>query len=145
MAPPTTYTKAKGAALCRLMAEGMTFTAACADQGIPTSTAYDWLEAQPEFADAYERARKVLAHVSADNAIAAARDAKDAGLGRLQFDALRWHAGKLHYAAYGEKLNLDHSGEVKTALDWSKVGPQALRQIRAALRNVEPEGSDDGA
>ena len=143
---PSSYTKAIGLEICRRMAEGETLTDVCKDPAMPTrGCVWEWTERYPEFADAYAHARKMLAHCAAEDAHDTAMTSADPQLGRLRFDAKRWLAGKLHYAAYGDKLNLDHSGEVKTALDWSKVDPQALRQIRSALKTVEPEDGNDGA
>jgi hypothetical protein len=43
-------------------------------------------------------------------AINAARTANDAGLGRLEYDALKWHASKLVPKVYGDKTEIAHTG-----------------------------------
>ena len=57
-------------------------------------TIYRWLEDNEEFRHQYTRARDT-GHARADMAIHAAVEARDAGLGRLAYDALKWHASKL--------------------------------------------------
>jgi hypothetical protein len=39
-------------------------------------------------------------------AIEKATEARDAGLGRLAYDALKWHAGKLAPKVYGDKTEV---------------------------------------
>lgn len=49
---PSTYTKAIGEEVINLMAEGLSLTAAMAELGYHRQTAYDWIDAHPEFSDA---------------------------------------------------------------------------------------------
>jgi hypothetical protein len=45
-------------------------------------------------------------HTHAAMAIEAATKAKDAALGRLAYDALKWHAGKIAPKVYGDKTEV---------------------------------------
>jgi hypothetical protein len=49
-------------------------------------------------------------HTHAGMAIECAMKAHDAGLGRLQYDALKWHASKLVPKVYGEKTEVVVAG-----------------------------------
>jgi hypothetical protein len=76
----------------------------CRDESMPgVRTVYTWLEENEEFRHQYTRAREMQGHTHAGMAINAAVTARDAGLGRLAYDALKWHASKLAPKVYGEK------------------------------------------
>jgi hypothetical protein len=45
-------------------------------------------------------------HIHANMAIESAVTARDAGLGRLAYDALKWHASKLVPKVYGDKTEV---------------------------------------
>ena len=82
----------------RLM-EGESLSAICADEGMPNrSTVQRWQVDDADFDAAVTRAREAGMHVIAERAVAAAKIAKDASLGRLAFDADRWYLGKLSNA-----------------------------------------------
>ena len=49
-------------------------------------------------------------HTHAGMAIETARTAQDAGLGRLAYDALKWHASKLVPKVYGDKTEVAVTG-----------------------------------
>jgi hypothetical protein len=52
-------------------------------------------------------------HRQADLALKEALGATDASLGRLKWDARRWHASKLAPKNFGDKVELAHSGAIK--------------------------------
>jgi hypothetical protein len=64
----------------------------------------------PEFSDKYARAREIQGHVHASLAVESAIHAEDAGLGRLAYDALKWHASKLVPRVYGDKSEVVMTG-----------------------------------
>lgn len=49
-------------------------------------------------------------YTHAGMAIETARTAQDAGLGRLAYDALKWHASKLVPKVYGDKTEVSVTG-----------------------------------
>jgi hypothetical protein len=51
----------------------------------------------------YTRAREMQGYTHASMAVEKAVEARDAGLGRLAYDALKWHASKLAPKVYGDK------------------------------------------
>lgn len=71
--------------------------------GVAESTVRKWAVEDADFGARYARARDVGLDCRADRVIEDARKAKDAGLGRLQFDADRWYLSKMAPKRYGEK------------------------------------------
>ena len=63
-------------------------------------------KADNEFSGNYARAREIQGLANAALAIEAATNAKDAGLGRLAYDALKWHAARLAPKVYGDKTEV---------------------------------------
>jgi len=65
-----------------------------------------------------------------------ARQAEDAALGRLKFDADRWYLSKIASRKYGDKtlIGSDPANPLPatTVLDLSGVSTEALREIAAA-------------
>lgn len=100
-------------AVCLRLAAGESMLAISRDEGMPSSRAwYGWILKYPEAMHNYTRAREVQGHVRADMATEAAINAKDPQLGRLAYDALRWHASKLVPKIYGDKqLHTGPDGE----------------------------------
>jgi hypothetical protein len=77
------------------------------DDHMPTNmTVYNWLQKHDAFFEQYTRAREMQGYTRASMAIEAATTAKDAGLGRLAYDALKWHASKLVPKIYGDKTEV---------------------------------------
>ena len=91
------------ALICKRLADGESLLEICRDDHMPTNmTVYNWLQKNDEFFGNYTRAREMQGHTHAAMAIEAATKAKDAALGRLAYDALKWHASTL---ASGQKPN----------------------------------------
>ncbi len=72
----------------------------------------DLVEERPELRDQYVRARAKQADTFAEMILEEARTAKDAQLGRLRMDALKWAASKIAPKKYGDKVEVEHAGEV---------------------------------
>ena len=108
---PSSYTEEKAEEICARLAEGQSVYAICRNDGMPhIRTIYRWLEDNEEFRHQYTRAREIQGHARADMAIHAAVEARDAGLGRLAYDALKWHASKLVPKVYGDKTEVVVAG-----------------------------------
>jgi hypothetical protein len=98
------------ATILKLLAEGQSLSAICRADGMPSREAVRlWQRDDPEFDLAVTHAREDGLEKRADEAIQAARDAKDAALGRLAFDADRWYIGKLSNA-FSDKQKHEHTG-----------------------------------
>lgn len=83
----------------------------------PASTVRQWaIDDVDGFAAQYARARELQGHAAADRAIQEAINAQDPQLGRLRYDALKWHASKLAPRDYGDKVTNEHTGKDGAAL-----------------------------
>ena len=72
-----------------------------------------WLGKYPEFSEQYARAREAQAESHADQIVEIADDDKiDPNHKRIMVDARKWVASKLKPKRYGDKLDLEHKGEV---------------------------------
>jgi len=81
------------------LTEGESLSTICADDAMPDRrTVQRWQLDDADFDAAVTRAREAGMHVIAEKAVAAAKKATDASLGRLAFDADRWYLGKLSNA-----------------------------------------------
>ena len=89
------------------LAEGETLRAVCRDLKVSTVVAHDWCEANAEFATRYARAREHQGHAAADRAVERAMQRSDSPQAdRLEFDALRWFAGKVAPRHYSDKVQV---------------------------------------
>jgi hypothetical protein len=102
---PSVYSRELVAIICGRMAGGETLTSICRAPGMPAhSTVRLWaIEDRDGFSARYARAREAQAHAIAEGALDGAQRATDAALGRLEFDAKRWFAGKMLPRVYGER------------------------------------------
>lgn len=117
--------------ICERIADGESLRTICLDEAMPAkSTVFKWLAALPDFADQYARAREAQADALFDDILDIADTpmegvkVKDGPNGietttgdmiehrKLRVDARRWMAGKLAPKKYGDKTQLEHSGEV---------------------------------
>lgn len=87
------------------------------------TTIYRWIVEKPDFREKYTQAKEAQGHRQADLALKEALEATDASLGRLKWDARRWHASKLAPKNFGDKVELAHTGTVKVTRV-ELVGPQ---------------------
>ena len=105
---PTDYTPELASIICeRLSTEEGGLSEICKADDMPSpSTVYLWLTKHKEFSEMYAHARESLGVYVAHRGVKEAIDAKDAQLGRLQFDARKWLASKLAVKQFGDKLAL---------------------------------------
>jgi hypothetical protein len=77
MGQPTRYTKAKADEFCRRMALGETSSDIAKTEGMPpVSTVWDWRQANPEFSEAYARAREDQMHAWSEQIVTLIDDAE---------------------------------------------------------------------
>lgn len=103
---PSIYAPELAEKILYRMSQGESLRAICRDEGMPNEcTVRTWaLNDREGFFSHYEKARALQAHAVADKSYQDALEAKDAGLGRLAFDAGKWFAGKLLPKVYGDKV-----------------------------------------
>lgn len=129
MAGVSEYTQEIASAICERIAEGASLRSICRDEAMPAqSTVFKWLVQQPAFAEQYAHAREAQADALADEIIDIADDGKrdsykDAdgvehvdhdhiARARLRVDSRKWIASKLKPKKYGEKQDINLSGDI---------------------------------
>jgi hypothetical protein len=150
MSRQTDYTEELADTICERIADGESLRSICLDEDMPNkATVFRWL-ADPEreaFRDQYARARECQADGYVDEAVDIA-DTPQEGVKtktmpdgkietttgdmiehrRLQIDARKWAAAKLHPKKYGDKLALtDPDG-----------GPLMVNVVQRAERKPSP-------
>jgi hypothetical protein len=128
----TTYKEETALIICDRLAEGESLKSICEDDGMPArSTVFKWLAENTTFSDMYARAREEQADAVFDEILSIADDGRndwmerrgeeDAGWvtngenlqrSKLRIDARKWMAGKLRPKKYGDKLDIEHSGDM---------------------------------
>ena len=116
---PSTFTQATADVICERIAAGESLRSICAEDGMPgLSVVFQWLNAQPSFADQYARARETQADTLADEMLDISRGKSADQVAnadrRLLLDTLKWRAGKLRPKVYGDRQTVDQnvSGEI---------------------------------
>lgn len=102
--------------VCELLAGGMSLNAAAREMGIPESNFRYWVQENPGFAAKYTRAREMGYHARADRLadLVDSATADDVAVLRLKLDHEKWSLSKMLPKVYGEKQQIEHSGEIKT-------------------------------
>jgi hypothetical protein len=105
------YSAALGATICEHIASGRCLKEVCELNGMPgRTTAYKWLEQHGDFADMYARAREKRAEMIADEVITIADTDPDPVRARVRIDARKWWAAKVNPKAYGDKAEVNVTG-----------------------------------
>lgn len=102
------------AEVCRRIAGGESLREICETDGFPAhNTICDWLRADRTFADQYARARETQADGFFDEIVKIADTDEDPARARVRIDARKWVAGKMRPKVYGEKVEVEHSGNLQ--------------------------------
>lgn len=131
MPAPSKFSQKIADAICERLISGRSLRSICADDDMPSlPTVHRWLAAGGPFREQYARAREVQADTLFDQILDIAdttvegEKVKETPDGveitrgdmiehrRLQVDARKWMAGKLAPKKYGDKTQLEHSGEL---------------------------------
>ena len=132
MGRPSDYSEDMAIEICARLASGESLVRMCKADDMPSvSTVYRWIQAHEEFRDNYTRAREDQADTLADEILDIANTpvvgvkTKTNEKGevettegdmiehrRLQVDARKWIAAKLKPKKYGDKQEIEHSGNV---------------------------------
>ena len=136
-------------AVCEMLAGGVMQREIARKLGIDNWSFIHWAK-QPERAEQIrnaraegaahwdERAEQVLVEISATT-----KEGTDAkvvlGRARELAQHYRWRASKLAPAQYGDKVAVEHSGQITTpSLDLTKLTDEQLEQLRAIAQAAEP-------
>lgn len=135
MGRPSTFTDALAEEICARLADGESLVEICHSENIPSrETVRRWLRDDVEFRGRYARAREEQADFYADEIIGIASDGRNdweerenARTGatfialnaeavqrsRLRVDTLKWVMSKLAPKKYGDKIDVEHSGDMR--------------------------------
>jgi len=155
MTPPDTKAEVIEQILS-LVDDGKSLRQACKEIDFPRKTFEGWLEADEDLSAQYARAREnraekifeeilTIADRPAPTTDSGATDSGDVQHRRLQIDTRRWMLGKMSPKKYGDKVELAHSGEIKThSFDLSKLSDEELAAMTSiAEKATIAQPSDD--
>jgi len=115
------YTEEIAETICALVAGGSNLTKIGKMDDMPCrDTIYKWKRLNEEFADNYTRARDTRADARADRiddiVDKVENDELPSDRARVMIDAIKWMAGKEAPKRYGDKVEVEHSGNVEVKL-----------------------------
>lgn len=117
---PTLYSKEICDEICDRLAHGETLRSILADDHLPVRSAvYRWLDENEDFKDQYTQARVKQADYYAEMIVDEAFSSNDAAIGRLRMDALKWASSKLAPKKYGDKVEVEQTGNTTMSLSFS--------------------------
>lgn len=150
---PSDYSVELADEICGHLIDGLSLRKICSRAGMPDRrTVLRWLDARPEFAAKYARARESQADLMDDMILEAAETANkdNAAAVRVKVDAYKWRASKLQPKRYGDSVQMKHTGRIGT-FDASKYTDEQLDQLEtvlgplaAASGDVEGDQSGEG-
>jgi hypothetical protein len=111
---PTEALRSNVLAVCARIAKGETLMRICKERGQPSRDLFmDCVTGSAELATVYARARSSQADSLFEQIVQIAEHTtpEDANANRVKIDALKWVASKLAPRRYGDRLELEHSGE----------------------------------
>lgn len=107
--------KALQDSICERMADGESLRKICAEEVMPNKgTVMRWLAADKEFEAMYSQALLLRGELYGEEVVAVADDNSiPADQKRIMVDSRKWTAARLLPKKYGDRVALDHAGEVK--------------------------------
>jgi hypothetical protein len=128
---------------------GEPLTQICADKRMPSRrTVYEWIEADEGFAAQFRAARARGVHALAEECLTIAdkpsKDAVEATDKRIKIDTRLRLAGKWLPSIYGEKVDVNHTGEVVTRHDLSAYSADELDALEKLIAKASDVAGDQG-
>lgn len=136
MGRPSDFTPELADAICDRIADGESLRTICDDEDMPgKSTVFRWLAAHEQFRDQYAHAREAQADSLVDDMLPIADDARNDWMvkqnadgehvgwqengdairrSQLRLETRKWIAARMQPKKYGDKLDLNHGGTVRT-------------------------------
>jgi hypothetical protein len=102
--------------------DGQSLKSICEQPDMPhRQRVYEWLAANPDFADNYARALDVRADHHFDEMLEIADDpmnlaTEQLNAAKLKIEARKWVLGRMAPKKYGDKLDLNHGGSLTITL-----------------------------
>lgn len=141
MSRPSTFSQEIADKVCDLIADGKSLRQIEAMDGMPgTSTMVRWLQDDPEFRAQYAHAREIQAELLADELIEIADDGRNDWMtlesgntvvdqeaiqrSKLRIDTRKWIASRLLPKKYGDKQQIEHSGDVTVIKAYRGIDPE---------------------
>lgn len=154
---PSTYNAETASLICASLAEGKPLVRIVEEIGVPIQTVYSWMNAHPEFSEAYARAREDQADTLADEIIKISDDASNDSCededgkivtnheniqrSKLRVDTRKWVASKLRPKKYGDKQQLEHSGPDGKPLNLAVLEPDAVVDQLVSIATEYPQAA----
>ena len=157
MGRPSTYDAETALRICAELARGRPLVRIVEDVGVSVPSVYRWLDAHPEFREAYARAREDQADTLADEIIQISDDASNDSAtdedgnpvtnheniqrSKLRVDTRKWVASKLRPKKYGDKQQLEHSGPDGKPLNLTVLDPDAVVDQIVSIATEYPQAA----
>ena len=139
--------------VCQEIEKGKALRNVLKDENMPsTSTFYQWLDNDEVKAKQYARATEVRADIIFDDILAIAdENTNDTSINengievvnndviqrsRLRIDARKWVLSKLNPKKFGDKIQTEHSGEIK-GVNLSSLSTQELIDRANAIKKID--------
>lgn len=115
---PVAYSRAVTEEICRRLAGGESLRKIAEEPGMPTvAGVMKWLHEKEEFVEQYVRARESGIEAHIDGILDIADDGElDPNDKRVRIDARKWIASKLLPKKYGDKQDLNVTGDITIGL-----------------------------
>lgn len=128
---------------------GEPLTKISADPRMPSrASVYSWMETDAEFAGRFRAARARGVHALAEECIeiadGSAKDAVEVADKRVRIDTRLRLAGKWLPAIYGERVDVNHTGEVVTRHDLSAYSADELDTLEKLVGKASDGAGDPG-
>lgn len=146
-----------------LVDDGKSLRQACKEVDFERKTFEKWIAADPDLSSQYERARanradklfEEILSIADTVQVGTVETLKEWGVEvkttdmiehrRLQIDARKWMLGKMAPKKYGDKVELEHSGEIRAGkkVDLSKLSIEELRVMKDLRAKIAVDESPD--
>lgn len=143
---PSIYTDALAADICALYADGKSIREIAKIKGIDKTTIIEWAFTRPEFSVQYTRAQEIRAENDADEIIEISDEKPthevpdpDGGVSiridpagiqrnKLRVDTRKWIMARRLPKKYGDRQEVQHSGEIKQVLVPDRIATEASKK-----------------
>ena len=139
---PSLYSTELVDAICKKVSEGQALLHVCEEEGFPNqTTVFRWLNEKEEFRNKYARAREVQIERMALDALRIADDPnEDPQSRRVRVDTRKWILSKWAPKKYGDKLEVEQTGEQTIRIRIGGDRPTDFIDVKAvpvpALQNL---------
>jgi hypothetical protein len=129
--------------------KGEPLTRICSESRMPSrATVYEWIEADQEFSGRFRAARARGVHALAEECLSIAdkpsKDAVEVSDKRVRIDTRLRLAGKWLPSIYGDRVDVNHSGEVTTRHDLSTYSADELDALEKLVAKAADRSRDTG-